>query len=179
MSKPIHGTGIAIQSLRQDARELSLEEFEDKYGRVFLMLSAAELYQPTGPMSTEVKVIGLDEPASERTASLSLVVYPLRRTERSVGHLVTIGRTPNNDVVVPDISISRFHAFVKESATGLASIQDARSTNGTSVNSHSVPAQGQGAPVDIKTGDNLRLGQVEFTVIDAKALREFTLAKER
>lgn len=176
---PLHGTGVSIKSFREDAALLSPEEFEDKHGQMFLLLSAAELNQPTGPMSTQVKVIGLDEPASERTASLSLVVYPVKRTERSVGHLVTIGRTSNNDVAVPDISISRFHAFVKPGEVTAAAIQDAKSTNGTSVNGMSVPAQGQGSPVDIKTGDNLRLGQIEFTVLDAKALREFTIQKER
>ena len=175
----MHGTGVSIKLIRQDARDLSPEEFEDKHGPMFLLLSAAELHQPAGPMSTEVKVIGIDEPASERTASLSLVVYPLKRSERSVGHLITMGRTSNNDVVIPDISVSRFHAFAKEGETSPVAIQDANSTNGTSVNGDSVPAQGQGAPVDIKTGDNVRLGQVEFTVLDAKALCEFAIAKER
>ena len=176
---PLHGTGVALKAVRQEAKELSSEEFEDKHGQMFLLLSAAELNQPTGPMSTDVKVIGLDEPVSERTASLSLVVYPLKRTGRSVGHLITVGRTANNDVVVPDISVSRFHAFVKEGENSPVAIQDASSTNGTSINGTSVPAQGQGSPVDIKTGDNVRLGQVEFTALSAEALREFAIEKER
>jgi hypothetical protein len=168
----MHGTGVSIKGLRADARGLSTADFEDRHGSGFLLLSAADLHEPTGPMSTEVKIVGIDEPA-ERTASLSLVAYPLRRTERSVGHLVTIGRTANNDVVVNDISISRFHAFAKQNGDGKMQIQDANSTNGTGVNGMPVSPQGQGPASDLKVGDNVRLGQIEFTYLDAKALQDF------
>jgi pSer/pThr/pTyr-binding forkhead associated (FHA) protein len=170
--KEMHGTGIPIKGLREDARSLSPVEFEDRHGPGFLLLSAADLNQPTGPMSTEVNIVGIDEPA-ERTASLSLVVYPLRRTERSVGHLVTIGRTANNDVVINDISISRFHAFAKQDGGGKMQIQDASSTNGTGVNGIPVASKGHGPASELKAGDSIRLGQVEFTFLDAKALQDF------
>ena len=52
---------------------------------------------------------------------------------------------------------------------------DAGSTNGTTVNGVSVPPKGAGAPVDLKTGDSVRLGQMEFTFLEAEALREFVL----
>jgi pSer/pThr/pTyr-binding forkhead associated (FHA) protein len=168
----MHGSGIPIKGLRDDARSISPIEFEDRHGPGFLLLSAADLNQPTGPMSTEVKLVGIDEPA-ERTASLSLVAYPLRRTERSVGHLVTIGRTANNDVVINDISISRFHAFAKQGADGEMQILDANSTNGTGVNGIPVSSQGHGPASQLKAGDSVRLGQVEFTFLDARALQDF------
>jgi len=177
-AKEMHGTGIPIRSLREDARSLSTAEFEDRHGSGFLLLSAADLHQPTGPMSTEVNIVGIDAPA-ERTASLSLVAYSLRRTERSVGHLVTIGRTGNNDVVVNDISISRFHAFAKQGPEGKIYIQDANSTNGTGVNGIPVCSQGHGPASDLKSGDNVRLGQVEFTFLDAKALQSFVRDTDR
>jgi pSer/pThr/pTyr-binding forkhead associated (FHA) protein len=95
-----------------------------------------------------------------------------------VGHLITLGRTANNDVVVPDVSVSRFHAFVKAQEGGPMQIQDAKSTNGTTVNGSSIPAQGHGPAVDLKSGDSIRIGQVEFTFVDAAAMREFALAHE-
>jgi pSer/pThr/pTyr-binding forkhead associated (FHA) protein len=172
------GTGVSVQALRADAQELSPRDFEERHGSAFLLLSAADLRKPTGPSATEVQVLGVDEEGSERTAGLALLAYPVRRTERSVGHLVTVGRASNNDVVVRDVSISRFHAFLKEEDDGKFRLQDANSTNGTIVNGASVPAQGNGPPVDLKTGDTLRLGQVEFTFLDSNALREFVLAIE-
>ena len=115
----------------------------------------------------------------ESTANLSLLVYPVRRNGHSAGHLITVGRAPDNDVVVPDSSISRFHAYVKEGANRQWLIQDAGSTNGTTVNGHSVPRQGSGSPIELSSGDDVRLGQVELTFLDVDALLSFALRVER
>jgi pSer/pThr/pTyr-binding forkhead associated (FHA) protein len=171
-----YGSGVPIQSYRDDARALTPSDFEERHGSGFLLLTTADLTPPGGPSATAVKVHGVDS-AAERTATVSLLAYPIVRTGRSTGHLLTVGRTRNNDVVVPDKSISRFHAFLKPSTEGGFAIQDANSTNGTRVNGSSVPVQGQGSAVDLKSGDNIRLGQVEFTYVDARALRDFATAQ--
>ena len=98
---------------------------------------------------------------------------PVRSNGRSAGHLITIGRGSENDVVIPDVSISRFHAFAKQGANSEWLIQDAGSTNGTTVNGLSAPQQGHGSPIEMKAGDNLRIGQVELTFLDAVALISF------
>jgi hypothetical protein len=46
------------------------------------------------------------------------------------------------------------------------------------VNGASVPAQGQGPSVELGSGDNLRLGQVQLTFLEAQALWEFLRAHE-
>jgi len=173
---PGTGTGSALETFQTDARSLGPAEFEDRHGAGFLLLSTAGLHVPTGPSMTEVRLDDGDVTGAECTADVSVLVYPLRRGAESVGHLVTLGRTANNDVVVPDLSVSRFHAFVKIGASPLQ-IQDAKSTNGTTVNGRSIPAQGQGPAVDLKSGDTVRLGQVEFTYVDAAGLREFAIAQ--
>lgn len=172
-----HGSGVPISALRADAHELSSEDFEDSHGNAFLMLTAAELHRPAGPSMTVVNLESDDE-TSDHTAGLSLLAYPIHSTERSVGHLITLGRTANNDVVIPDISVSRFHAFAKEVEGGGLAIQDAGSTNGTLVNSDSVPSQGHGPPMELKSGDSVRLGQVEFSYLDAHSLLDFLRAHE-
>ena len=174
------GSGVPIRELRDAARALPRAEFEERHGRAFLLLSAADLSTPR-PTITEVRLDG-DPGASARvesTANLSLVVYALRRNGRSASHLITLGRAPENDVVVPDVSISRFHAFVKQGANGRWLIQDAGSTNGTTVNSHSVPRQGHGPPAELSPGDDVRLGQVELTFLDCEALVSFAVRLER
>ena len=104
-----------------------------------------------------------------------MLVFPVRRGEKSLTHLVTLGRTTNNDIVVSDISVSRFHAFMKEGPNGDYQVLDGGSTNGTTVNGAFVASRGAGGPTTLKAGDNLRLGQVEFTFVDAEALRNFAL----
>ncbi len=170
---------LSLHALGPDARELSADDFLERHGNAFLLLSATELNEPGGPASTQLKILLDAESPAERTATLSLLVYPVRRSERSVGHLLTLGRTANNDVVVSDRSVSRFHAFIKPGEDGRLRIQDAESTNGTRVNGNSVPSQGQGPPTPLAPGDDVRLGHVELTFLDGLALREFVLAHER
>ncbi len=172
------GSGVPIRELHGHARSLPRAEFEERYGRAFLLLSAADL-SVARPTITEVRLDESGVRRAESTASLSLVVYPVRRSGKSASHLITLGRAPDNDVVVPDVSISRFHAFVKEGATGAWLMQDAGSTNGTTVNGHSVPRQGHGPAAELSPGDDVRLGQVELTFLDCEALVSFALRLER
>lgn len=174
------GSGIRIRELRSEARTLSLEDFEGRHGSAFLLLTEADLSVPKGPATTEVHLMSLDGKHAASTANLALVAFPVRRTGRSVGHLITVGRAANNDISIPDLSISRFHAFLKEDAgSGGWQIQDAGSTNGTTVNGHPVAQQGHGPASSLKAGDNLRLGQVELTFLGVKELREFLLKLDR
>lgn len=177
---PHLGSGVSIRDLRADARALPRGEFEERHGRAFLLLSAADL-AAARPAITEVRLEENDSRCAraEATAGLSLVVFAVRRNGRSASHLITLGRGDDNDVVVPDVSISRFHAFVKEGADGRWLMQDAGSTNGTTVNGHSVPRQGHGPPAELSPGDDVRLGQVELTFLDSAALVSFALRLER
>jgi hypothetical protein len=169
------GSGVRVRELLGDVWNLSAEAFEKQHGSAFLLMSAAELKQPIGPRATQVRGLPGDDHASEHTAHLSLMVFPVVRTERSLFPFVTLGRTRNNDVVLPEVTVSRFHAFFKKSDDGRMILQDAGSTNGTAVNGKPVPVQGKGAPIQLKSGDNLRFGSVELTFLSAQALREFIL----
>jgi hypothetical protein len=169
------GSGVSVKQFLGDAESLSAPDFEELHGGGFLLLSAAGLTPPESTYSTRVELDSSAPDPSEMTAGLRLLVFPVRRTERSITHLITVGRMTNNDVVVPDISVSRFHAFVKHGENGGFQIQDGGSTNGTTVNGNGVPPRGAGPPTDLKSGDSVRLGQVEFTFLEAPALRDFLL----
>ena len=54
-------------------------------------------------------------------------------------------------------------------------IHDEGSSNGTTVNGAFVPGRDMGPPTQLKPGDTVKLGQVETTFTDAKALRDFAL----
>ena len=172
------GSGVSIRELRADAKALARDQFEERHGRAFLLLSAAEL-ATAHPTITEVRLDDDSHARVESTASLSLIVFKVRRNGRSASHLITLGRAPDNDVVVPDVSVSRFHAFVKEGGPGHWLLQDAGSTNGSTVNGRSVPRQGHGPSTELSSGDDVRLGQVELTFLDSEALVSFALRLER
>jgi hypothetical protein len=172
------GSGQRIENFREDARGLGAEAFEDRHGGGFMILTAAGFKFDRANTSTEMILLDAHEEAGERTAGVSVLVFPIRARKASHTHLITVGRTSKNDVAIPDVSVSRFHAYFKRGRDGRYQVLDAGSTNGTTVNGLSVPSQSAGSPVDLKTGDSVRLGQTDFTFLKAEALREFVLKFE-
>ncbi len=169
------GSAQPLESYFQDAGNLPAHAFETQHGGAFLLLSATGLSGPKAVSGTEV-VLETEDDQRAATADIAVLVFPLRAAPGAPGDLITIGREDRNDTVVPDPSISRFHAFLKRTPDGGSSIQDAGSTNGTTVNGATVLARGAGGPTPLKPGDTVRLGQVEFTFLDAPALQKFALA---
>ena len=174
VDRPGQGTALPVEAFAEDARRLDPEAFAAVHGTGFLMVMAAAV-SGSGSNSTRLLLDGVDEDPDARTAELSVVIYPLRPRKDEPGHLVTIGRDGRHDVVIPDPSVSRSHAFAKHTEDGTCLIQDMGSTNGTTVNGTSVAARGAGEPMPVKPGDTIRCGQVKFTFSDARALREFAL----
>ena len=70
--------------------------------------------------------------------------------------LVTIGRRDDNDIVLPDLSVSRNHAqiFIKENNL---TIEDLDSANGVLVNNFRITG-----PTAIKPGDEIIIGENRF-----------------
>jgi hypothetical protein len=170
------GAGLPIADFRVDAAGLSPAAFEQRHGSGFLLLSTAGMKNVLGGSSTELLLFAEEkEDAAERTAGLAVSVYPVRAASASHTHLITVGRTSKNDLTFPDISVSRFHAFIKRGPNGEYQIIDAGSSNGTSVNGFSVCTKQAGPPTNLKNGDNIRFGQVDTTFLDASALQSFVL----
>ena len=86
--------------------------------------------------------------------------YPLDRGP------VTIGRVPDNTVVVDDLLVSRYHARVDLTGPGRAEVTDLGSRNGTYVNGHRV-----GRSV-LHHGDRLAVGRRTFGYDGAAGLVE-------
>jgi hypothetical protein len=72
------------------------------------------------------------------------------KTDRNAYAHVAVGRSPQNDVIIDQASVSRFHADVRWSE-GVYSVRDAKSRNGTTLN---------GAKVVAQHGERLRAGDV-------------------
>ncbi|HYM92221.1 MAG TPA: FHA domain-containing protein [bacterium] len=79
------------------------------------------------------------------------------------GPMVTIGRRPDQRIVLSDPSVSRSHARVEVGAWGVA-IVDLGSTNGTEVNGHRLR---DGRAV-LRGGDRIRLGTVLLEFLAAR-----------
>lgn len=79
---------------------------------------------------------------------------------------IRIGIAADNDLVIPDTTVSRHHALLKH-RFGRYRLIDLESTNGTFVNGRRVRS-----PTRITRGDELRFGTARFVFLQSPATRE-------
>jgi hypothetical protein len=184
MSLPIEPQVLRVEHFVEDCRVLSTAEFRARHGNAFLVHYGAieKLRRPEQPRPTQVfkdeTLFFAGSPL--RMLKSDYLVYPIVWTGRSpYPRMITVGRTRNNDIVLPDESVSKFHAFFREpeavEAAGEAKamlLQDAGSRNGTLFNGAPVPAARQGDAVIVSMGGQIRFGLVQLTFLDAEGLRE-------
>ncbi|MCO5168529.1 MAG: FHA domain-containing protein [Planctomycetes bacterium] len=98
---------------------------------------------------------GADE-ARGADPSAPLALLPVRKREGSNAFalMITIGRAPNNDLVLPDRRVSKFHAYFRRLG-GAWTINDANSTNGTTVDEVLVPPE---RGLTLRSGARIVLG---------------------
>jgi hypothetical protein len=72
--------------------------------------------------------------------------FPLERTQ------TTIGRTPDCDIFLDDVTVSRRHAIVAK-GTGTVTIEDLGSLNGTFLNRHRIEQ------AELENGDEVQIGK--------------------
>jgi pSer/pThr/pTyr-binding forkhead associated (FHA) protein len=164
---------FALEAFKRECR-MSLDAFGKLHGRAFLLLqrtaSKSRLQVPERPSRT---LVARPAQNTQELPPSRYLVFPVRKTERSlIARFYAVGQTRNNDVVIRDVSVSKFHAFFQDADDGGFLLQDARSTNGTFVNGLRVPRQGQGDPVKVQPGDQVRFGTVELSFVDAEMFRE-------
>ena len=91
---------------------------------------------------------------------IDMAVHPLlKKPNAPFPDRITIGRTSNNDVAIPDHSISRLHAYLKLQGTTWV-VADAGSKNGSWLRGEALDARKEKA---ITSREVLRLGDVDLT----------------
>jgi hypothetical protein len=82
-----------------------------------------------------------------------LLAVEKRAGSNAFGMMITMGRAPNNDLVIPDQRVSKFHAYFRQDGSDW-SIVDANSRNGTSVDGAKLAPQ---AAVPVASGAEILL----------------------
>ena len=89
------------------------------------------------------------------------IVFPVvKNQENAFGRGITVGRTGNNDVVLDDGTVSRFHAWFQCETGGRYVLTDAGSKNGSFVGGVRLAPR---RPSPVVDGTRLRFGQVDVT----------------
>jgi hypothetical protein len=174
---------LRVEDFATASRTLDEAEFVARHGSAFLVHYGAveqmrrpEKLQPTQIFSIETPYF---KGSPLRTLKSDYLVYPIQSTGRSpYPSMITVGRTRNSDIILPDESVSKFHAFFRDAAEvtggvpGTLVLQDAGSRNGTMLDGKAVPNARQGAPVSVGPGALVRFGVVQLTFLDANGLKE-------
>lgn len=115
----------------------------------FKLLGATQRFSP---ITTETSASAPDAASSRRRAHLRVIRGPQPEVVFELGaEPMTIGRNPQCDVFLNDMTVSRAHAVIEPRGTGFA-VTDTDSFNGVWVNNVSV----ESAP--LHSGDVLQIG---------------------
>ncbi|MEW5739090.1 MAG: FHA domain-containing protein [Myxococcota bacterium] len=135
------------------------------------------LYEP--PLEDEPEGDDADEDFRLRTQSgiimpaigggEPLAVVVQKSKENAFQRRITVGRTANNDIVLDDQSVSRFHAFLQQDDRQDWTLTDAGSRNGSFVSGRRITAR---TPVALSNAVVLRIGAVQLTFYSSTGFLE-------
>jgi hypothetical protein len=116
------------------------------------------------------RVVSLKSSGKHR-ASLALVhrVFPLAKAPHAAAGPILVGRTSENDVSIPEYSISKRHC-VFEVKDGMMTVADCGSTNGTTLNGAKLE---RGATVPLCGGEQIAMGRFTFVFETPAGFLEF------
>lgn len=108
---------------------------------------------------SEAELVTLTHDLPRRAAAVPETPAVLTVRLRSDEAQIVLGRHRSCDRIFDDDSVSRKHALLRRTRTGLR-LHDLDSTNGTSVNGDRIDV------ADVSAGDTIRLGRVTLRLTD-------------
>lgn len=158
-----------LQDYLEDCTTVDLDEFRRRHGDAFLLYhgSLDALTKPAAAPEATMMAANplLQEKPPPQGDFLVFAVH--RKGAAGPKIFISVGRAEKNNVFIPDMSLSIFHAFFTQIQDGSFLLQDAGSKNGTFIDGQAVPAQTQGPAVPVQDGAMVRFGQVELTFMEA------------
>lgn len=123
-------------------------------------MCGAELPVPSATNENTAAHPAITPPVADDEGVLTLVVTRGANagSRYALGEVTTIGRHPESDVFLDDVTVSRRHAEIRREGNGLR-ILDAGSLNGTYVNGARVEAG------PILEADQLQIGKFRLVVV--------------
>jgi pSer/pThr/pTyr-binding forkhead associated (FHA) protein len=159
--------GMTIHDVKQFA-QLPDAAFETQCGKAMLMVRGSSAPSRIDQSMNTMPGASGDLPTGDTVITL----IPLVKSDRNTFNFISVGRTGNNDVVLIDTTLSKFHAFFREE-NGVITLMDAGSRNGTTVDGVAVPVRGNGDPVVLNQISEIRFGSVAASFMPLAKVRRF------
>jgi hypothetical protein len=168
---------LSVKELRTLASRLSEKEFRNQLGPfVLVQRPPGEHAEGTDQMGLPSNVARtmVSKPGAMSSGALALLfqfddlvvagVPPLHGVDE-----LSVGRQPDNDLVLDDPSVSKKHAVLRwDESKQRCTVQDVGSTNGTFLNA-SIRVKKE---TILKNGDILSFGEVQYWFLLTPTLRE-------
>ena len=107
------------------------------------------------PAPTEIATRALGPERSSACHTLLVVSGQARGNRATIHGLLRIGKAPDNDLVLPDASVSRYHCEIEAGAQGMV-VRDLGSTNHTRIGRSKIQT------ATLEPGATLTVGDVEL-----------------
>ena len=159
-----------LEQYAEQIRDIGAESFKRLYPWPFLVAlgMAGNIQESRG---SDTSIINLAEGVLER-GRIAGRAFPLVKARYSPKGPITIGRTSENDVVIPEYSVSRKHCFIA-SVEGAYRVTDWGSVNGTLVNEIEI---GKLAPCVLRGGEIITLGRLMLLFLPPRHFAEHVQA---
>ncbi len=114
-----------LGDLLDEVFSLSEEAFSARYPYSFLVMEVADI----APGEVSYQTMASSRQRTREAAQWK--AYPVKKSDRNkFTNMITIGRTQNNDIIMDDPSVSKFHAYL-QGEEGQWKLCDAGSSFGT------------------------------------------------
>ena len=157
----------SIEALAVLARRHSGADFAAAFRDHYLVMEAPS--DDDGP-ERAFRTIDVSTLGTRGARAVGVIPVVKRPGVNPYASMITVGRARNNDITIEEMSMSKLHAWIRvptaDNGGAPPTITDAGSRNGTFVNGRLV---GEG-PTPLAVGARLRLGRVEFHLVDGVEL---------
>ena len=156
-------------------RESNVSSLRRRHGEAFLLHNGplGVLRKPSASQTTKTfGAVSGDQPFRPEREFL---VFPVRKNRKTFSGFISLGRDSSNDVVIPDVSLTAYHAFFKPEEGGRFFLLDAASKNGTFVDEEPVPQWGAGDPVEVTSGTSIRFGSIKLVFLGVAEFHKLAL----
>jgi len=144
---------VSTEDYLQRSRSLSREAFVATYPYPVLIRGGARGAKQDTSLFGTIDAKSWEHVASKAEQEAKPDVLRIVKRQSVFEGMITCGRTKNNDVVIPEVGVSKFHAwFADQAGAGNWCVADAKSMNGTFLNGRRLDPD---KPEPVKDGDRV------------------------
>jgi hypothetical protein len=167
----VNSTGfVSLYKLTKRAKKLERDAFVRSFPVAGLLVHyEGETLETTEKPDSAVQLLTVSMQASGVLRYLNKIAFLCKRAGNPYAHLVSVGRSSTNDLVIAIDSVSKVHGYFVNEKGGWSFV-DRNSTNGSQLNGKTLE---NGVHTPMRDGDKLKLGlDVTLELLEPASLHQ-------